>query len=73
MYAVLGALEELSEAAVRRQLETNVGGVLRVTRAVVPAMRAQGGGHLVQMSSISGAQPWLGFSVYVASKHAVEG
>jgi NAD(P)-dependent dehydrogenase (short-subunit alcohol dehydrogenase family) len=72
-YAVLGALEELTEDEVRRQLETNLFGVFAVTRAVLPVMRAQRSGHLLQMSSISGAQPWIGFSVYVASKHAVEG
>lgn len=72
-YAVLGALEELTEEQVRRQLDTNLVGVLRVTRAVLPVLRAQRSGHLVQMSSISGAQPWTGFSLYVATKHAVEG
>lgn len=72
-YAALGALEELSEDEVRRQLETNLFGVLTVTRAVLPVMRARRSGHLVQLSSISGAQPWTGFSIYVASKHAVEG
>ena len=72
-YAVLGTLEELSEDQIRAQLETNVFGVLTVTRAVLPVMRAQRSGHLLQMSSVSGAQPWIGFGLYVASKHAVEG
>ncbi|MCP2337399.1 NAD(P)-dependent dehydrogenase (short-subunit alcohol dehydrogenase family) [Actinomadura rupiterrae] len=72
-YAVLGALEELTEEDVRRQVEVNLFGMLAVTRAVLPVLRAQRRGHLVQMSSISGAQPWVGFSLYVATKHAVEG
>jgi NAD(P)-dependent dehydrogenase (short-subunit alcohol dehydrogenase family) len=72
-YAALGALEELTPSQVARQIDTNLVGVLRVTRAVLPVMREQRSGHLVQMSSISGAQPWVGFSVYVATKHAVEG
>lgn len=72
-FSILGALEELSEEQIRRQLEVNLWGTIRVSRAVLPTMRRQGSGHLLQMSSISGAQPWTGFSVYVASKHAVEG
>lgn len=72
-YAVIGALEELSDEQLREQLEVNLLGVALVTRAVLPLLRRQRGGHLLQMSSISGAQPWVGFSAYVASKHAVEG
>ncbi|MFC6880845.1 MULTISPECIES: oxidoreductase [Actinomadura] len=72
-YAVLGALEELTDDQARRQVDVNLFGALTVTRAVLPVLRAQRGGHLLQMSSISGAQPWVGFSLYVATKHAVEG
>lgn len=72
-YSVLGALEELSDEQVRAQFDTNFFGVVNVSRAVLPVLRAQRSGHLLQMSSISGAQPWTGFSMYVASKHAVEG
>jgi NAD(P)-dependent dehydrogenase (short-subunit alcohol dehydrogenase family) len=72
-YGVLGALEELSEDQIRRQWETNVFGLINVTRAAIPVMRAGGGGHLLQMSSIAGITPWTGMSAYVASKHAVEG
>lgn len=71
--AVAGAFEEQSEADVRDQFETNVFGLMAVTRAVLPTMRAAGRGRIVNVSSVSGriAFPLLG--VYAATKHAVEG
>lgn len=72
-YGQPGALEDLPREALREQFETNVIGVHAVMRAVLPAMRAQGFGRIVQHSSVLGfiALPWRG--AYNASKHALEG
>jgi len=72
-YYALGPLEETTPDELRAQLETNVIGVHRVTRAVLPAMRAQGSGRIIVLGSISGrvAVPMVG--PYHASKWALEG
>jgi NAD(P)-dependent dehydrogenase (short-subunit alcohol dehydrogenase family) len=72
-YYALGPLEETTPDELRAQLETNVLGVHRVTRAVLPAMRAQGFGRIVVLGSVSGrvAVPMVG--PYHASKWALEG
>ena len=72
-YGLFGAVEEVSEAEARAQLETNVFGALWVTQAVLPIMREQRSGHILQVSSIGGitAFPYLG--LYHASKWALEG
>ena len=72
-YGLVGAIEEADEAEVRREFETNVFGLLRVTRAVLPGMRERRAGHILNLSSIGGliATPGLGY--YNASKFAVEG
>jgi NAD(P)-dependent dehydrogenase (short-subunit alcohol dehydrogenase family) len=72
-YYALGPLEETTPDELRAQLETNVIGVHRMTRAVLPAMRAQGSGRIVVLGSISGrvALPMVG--PYHASKWALEG
>lgn len=69
----LGACEEASDAELESVLATNVRGSARMVRAVLPAMRAQGGGRIVQLSSLNGrmAVPFQG--AYTASKHALEG
>ncbi|GAA0246479.1 SDR family NAD(P)-dependent oxidoreductase [Saccharothrix mutabilis subsp. mutabilis] len=71
-YAQIGAIEELTEREVRDQLETNVFGALWVVQAVLPHLRAQGSGHIVQLSSAAGliAMPLGG--AYHISKWAVE-
>lgn len=71
--AVGGPFEEQSERDVREQFETNVFGLMAVTRAALPSMRVTGRGRIVNISSISGrvAPPIL--SIYAATKHAVEG
>ena len=53
-FGLFGAIEEISEADARAQIETNLFGALWVTQAVLPIMRAQGSGHIVQVSSIGG-------------------
>ena len=72
-YGLLGALEELSEEQIRAQFETNVFGVLHVTRAVLPHLRQQRSGHLLQISSVGGQVTSAGLAVYQATKFAVEG
>jgi NAD(P)-dependent dehydrogenase (short-subunit alcohol dehydrogenase family) len=72
-YYSLGALEEMTPEELRAQLETNVVGVHRVTRAVLPSMRARRAGTIVTLGSVSGrvAVPMSG--AYTASKWALEG
>src|SRR5262249_31165671 len=72
-YGQLAAVEEASEEVVRDLFETNFFGALWVTQAVLPFLRDQGGGHILQVSSIVGvtAAPMLG--LYSASKWALEG
>lgn len=70
---VLGPFEEQSEDDVRSQIETNVLGVLAVTRAILPSMREAGRGRIVNVSSLSGRISPPLISVYAATKHAVEG
>lgn len=72
-YGLFGAIEETSEKEARDQIETNVFGLLWVTQAMIPVMRQQGYGHIINLSSILGlvAVPTLG--IYNASKYAVEG
>ena len=72
-YAQGGFCEELSLDAYRNQFETNFFGVIAVTQAVLPAMRKQKSGKIINMSSISGKFGFPGLSAYAASKHAIEG
>jgi NAD(P)-dependent dehydrogenase (short-subunit alcohol dehydrogenase family) len=71
--SILGAVEETAPAEAAALFETNVFGILRTTQAVLPQMRAQHGGRIVNVSSVLGflPAPYMGF--YAASKHAVEG
>lgn len=71
-YGLFGALEEISEEQARAQMETNFFGALWLTQAVLPFMRAQRSGHIVQVSSIGGIVTYPGFSLYCASKWALE-
>ena len=59
-YGSRGAFEEFTEQQIRDQFEVNVFGALAVTRAVLPVMRAQGSGHVIQMSSLAGVRSALG-------------
>jgi NAD(P)-dependent dehydrogenase (short-subunit alcohol dehydrogenase family) len=68
-----GAFEEQTDEDVREQFETNVFGLMAITRAVLPSMRAQRRGRVVNVSSLSGRVGLPGVSAYAATKHAVEG
>ncbi|MFK0235318.1 SDR family oxidoreductase [Streptomyces vinaceus] len=70
---LFGAVEEVSDAELRDQLETLVVGPWRLTRLVLPLMRAQGHGHVVNISSVVGRIAFPGMGAYVAGKHALEG
>lgn len=68
-----GAAEESSAAQAQRVFDVNVFGVIRMTRAVLPHLRAQGGGRIINVSSVFGFVPAPYMAVYAATKHAVEG
>jgi NAD(P)-dependent dehydrogenase (short-subunit alcohol dehydrogenase family) len=70
---LLGAVEETSADQVEALFRTNVFGLLNVTRAVLPAMRERGRGHLINISSVAGYSGYAGFGVYSSTKFAVEG
>src|ERR1700728_5270693 len=72
-YGLFGAVEEVSEAEARAQIETNLFGALWVTQAALPIMRAQGSGHIIQVSSIGGVNAFPTVGLYHASKWALEG
>jgi NAD(P)-dependent dehydrogenase (short-subunit alcohol dehydrogenase family) len=72
-FGVTGAAEESSVEQARALFETNVFGLMRVTRAVLPVMRAQGSGRIINVSSIVGLIPVPFMALYASSKHALEG
>ena len=72
-YGVIGALEEVEEAEVLHVFDTNTFGVYRVAKAVVPHMRRQGAGHILNVSSALGVVAKGGYTFYSATKFAVEG
>jgi len=72
-YGLLGAVEESSADEVERLYRTNVFGLLNVTRAVLPGMRKQRSGHIINMSSVGGYSSYAGWGVYSSTKFAVEG
>lgn len=72
-YALGGFSEEISTEQYRQQFETNFFGAITVTNTILPIMRSQGYGRIINMSSISGKIGFPGMSPYVASKHALEG
>lgn len=71
-FGLIGALEECSLAQVRRNVETNFFGPLRLMRALLPVMREQGGGHIVNISAAAAISNYPGFSAYGAAKAALE-
>ena len=72
-YGHFGTIEEATEEEARAQIETNVFGALWVTKAVLPIMREQGSGHIIQVSSIGGVNAFPTLGLYHASKWALEG
>ena len=72
-HGLLGAIEEASDAETAGVYETNVFGLLRVTRAALPHLRAAGRGHVVNLSSIGGLVGLPGWGIYNSTKFAVEG
>lgn len=69
---LVGAVEETSDAEARAIFDVNVFGLLAITRAVLPHMRAQRAGLVVNLSSVGGFVSWPGWGVYAATKFAVE-
>jgi NAD(P)-dependent dehydrogenase (short-subunit alcohol dehydrogenase family) len=72
-YGVTGAVEEASEKEIAALYDTNVFGLLRVTRALLPYLRKQRSGHIVNLSSIGGLAGLPGWGIYNSTKFAVEG
>ncbi len=70
---VPGAIDTCPDEDIARQLDTNLGGTIHVTRAFVPHFKRQGSGHLVLIASLAGMVPLPGESIYAASKFAVRG
>ncbi|MGO1054628.1 oxidoreductase [Crossiella sp. CA198] len=70
---LLGTVEEVSDAEVRSVFDTNVFGLLAVTRALLPVFRAQRAGKILNLSSVGGVVSWAGWGAYCATKFAVEG
>lgn len=72
-YGLFGTVEEATEAEARQQMEVNFFGLLWITQAVLPVMRAQQSGHIIQVSSVLGLYTFPTLGLYNASKFAVEG
>lgn len=70
---LLGAVEEASDTSVRAVYEVNVFGTLNMQRAVLPVMRRQGSGHIINISSVGGLLGSSGWGVYCSTKFALEG
>ncbi|RKH08381.1 SDR family NAD(P)-dependent oxidoreductase [Corallococcus sp. CA047B] len=72
-YGDLASIEEMTDDAFRAQLDTNLFGVVNVTRAALPVLRAQRSGHIIQVSSVGGRLSTPGLGAYQAAKWAVGG
>ncbi|MDU6434456.1 MAG: SDR family NAD(P)-dependent oxidoreductase [Pantoea sp.] len=72
-YGLFGAVEELSDTQIERQIATNLTGSIQLIRSVIPFMRQQGGGRIVQVSSEGGQIAYPDFSLYHATKWGIEG
>src|SRR6201996_8162917 len=72
-FGLFGAVEETTEQQAREQMETNFFGLLWVTQAIIPIMREQKSGHIIQVSSVLGVVTLPTLGLYNASKFAVEG
>jgi len=72
-YGLLGAVEQASDDEVARLFAVDVFAPFRIIRAALPRLRAQGSGHIVNITSIAGRAPGAGSGLYAAAKHALEG
>jgi NAD(P)-dependent dehydrogenase (short-subunit alcohol dehydrogenase family) len=72
-YGLLSPIEDASDAEMSRLFEVNVYGPIRLIRAVLPRLRAQRSGHIINITSIAGRAPMAGSGVYAATKAAMEG
>lgn len=72
-YGAVGAIEEVSDDAIRHQFETNVFGALNVMRAVLPTLRKQRSGHILNISSVGGFVGFGATGIYCGTKFALEG
>jgi len=72
-YGDMAAVEDVTEADFKAQIDTNFYGTVFVTKAVLPLLRQQGSGHIIQISSVGGRIHNAGLSAYQAAKWAVEG
>ena len=72
-FGIFGGFEEITLKQFREQYETNVFGVIAVTQAVLPLLRAQKSGHILNVSSVAGLLSMAGMSAYSSSKFAIEG
>jgi NAD(P)-dependent dehydrogenase (short-subunit alcohol dehydrogenase family) len=71
-YGTVGAIEEVSDEAIRRQFDTNVFGALEMMRTVLPIMRQQHSGHILNVSSVGGFASFGATGIYCATKFALE-
>jgi len=72
-YALFGAAEEVDDAQIRKQIDTNLIGSIQLIRAVLPHLRKQSGGRILQVSSEGGQIAYPNFSLYHTTKWAIEG
>jgi NAD(P)-dependent dehydrogenase (short-subunit alcohol dehydrogenase family) len=72
-YGIIGAVEETSDAEAKQNFEVNVFGTLNVIRAVLPYMRKERSGHIINISSIGGLFGYVGWGIYGSTKFAIEG
>lgn len=72
-YGLVGAIEEVTDEQIRAQFDTNVFGLLNVTRVLLPLMRTQKAGHILNLSSVGGQVSFPTVGIYHGTKYAVEG
>lgn len=72
-YGLFGAAEELADEQIEHVIATNLVGSIQVARAALPHLRAQGGGRIIQLSTVGGQTAGAGGSLYMASKWGIEG
>lgn len=72
-YGLFGAAEEVTDEQITQQIRTNLIGSIQVARAVLPHLRAQGGGRILQISTVGGQAAFPGASLYHAGKWGIEG